>query len=317
MAITRTERFVIAMILALICAGVSLIIAQAQGPQPAAPVVQATSDCKTCHEDFYQQWQMGSHGQATIDQVFVDEWAKQGKPGACLVCHTTGYDATTGEYQAEGVSCQACHSPIPANHPTDNMPVDKSTDLCGRCHSNTQFALPNWQMSAHYQRNISCSVCHDPHATSLRAVAGQNIADDPSALCMNCHKDYAADFTHSSHGEAGITCVNCHMKADKSTSTFETAHKLPDHSFSPTLDTCSSCHARQMHSASDANAAQHTAENAAINPELNNVQPVAEEPQPVSPIGFAGVAGLLGLAAGMVFAPWLERTYDRINKHGG
>ena len=42
--------------------------------------------------------------------------------------------------------------------------------------------------------------------------------------------------------------------------------------------------------------------------ELASVTP---EPKPVSPVGFAGLAALIGLAAGMVLAPWLERFYHR------
>jgi hypothetical protein len=41
---------------------------------------------------------------------------------------------------------------------------------------------------------------------------------------------------------------------------------------------------------------------------------VASEPQSVSPLGFAGLAGLVGLAAGMVLSPWLERLMKKINK---
>jgi hypothetical protein len=46
--------------------------------------------------------------------------------------------------------------------------------------------------------------------------------------------------------------------------------------------------------------------------ELASVTP---EPNPVSPVGFAGLAVLIGLAAGMVLAPWLERFYLRAVKH--
>jgi hypothetical protein len=35
---------------------------------------------------------------------------------------------------------------------------------------------------------------------------------------------------------------------------------------------------------------------------------------PVSPVGFASMAGLLGLAGGMVLAPWLDRLYRRYMK---
>ncbi len=40
--------------------------------------------------------------------------------------------------------------------------------------------------------------------------------------------------------------------------------------------------------------------------------PVSAEPQPVSPVGFAIVAGLIGLAVGMVAAPWLEKVYRKV-----
>jgi hypothetical protein len=42
--------------------------------------------------------------------------------------------------------------------------------------------------------------------------------------------------------------------------------------------------------------------------------PVTPEPEPVSPVGFSALAGLLGLAGGMVLAPWLERWYRRTLK---
>jgi hypothetical protein len=39
---------------------------------------------------------------------------------------------------------------------------------------------------------------------------------------------------------------------------------------------------------------------------------VTAEPQPTSPFGFAIFAGLIGLAFGIVLAPWLERGLRRI-----
>ena len=36
-------------------------------------------------------------------------------------------------------------------------------------------------------------------------------------------------------------------------------------------------------------------------------------PQPVSPIGFALLAGLVGLAGGVVLAPWIERFQNRLD----
>jgi hypothetical protein len=42
---------------------------------------------------------------------------------------------------------------------------------------------------------------------------------------------------------------------------------------------------------------------------------VTPEPEPVSPMGFSALAGMIGLAGGMVLAPWLERWYRRTIKH--
>jgi hypothetical protein len=35
----------------------------------------------------------------------------------------------------------------------------------------------------------------------------------------------------------------------------------------------------------------------------------------VSPLGYSVLAALIGLAAGMVLAPWLERVYRAVVKH--
>ncbi len=253
----------------------------------------------------------------------------QGKPGACLVCHTTGYDPTTGKSDASSVSCTACHSPVPANHPTDKMPIDTTPDLCGKCHSDPRFSTQDWQLSAHYQRGMSCSVCHDPHTAGMKTIAGSTSASaDASALCENCHKDAMKNFPTSTHAEAGVTCVQCHLgfnigiKTGSSTD-FVSAHTAPDHSFMPTLATCTACHSNQMHAPGEAVVA------AAIKSEESGGTPtptptpvatpiplVTEQAAPVSPIGFSGLAGLLGLACGMVLSPWLEKWYHSMNKNG-
>jgi hypothetical protein len=38
---------------------------------------------------------------------------------------------------------------------------------------------------------------------------------------------------------------------------------------------------------------------------------VVATPKPASPLGFAVLAGLIGLAAGVVIAPWLERFQNK------
>jgi predicted CXXCH cytochrome family protein len=312
---SRIERLLIAIMFALLAAGITLIVASAQGSNPSPQTSDGTTDCAVCHTEFQMTWENGAHGKAGKDPVFVGEWTKQGKPGACLVCHTTGYDPATATYKADGVTCEACHGPVPADHPKTPMKVDRSPDLCGRCHSDTRFGWQNWKVSTHYQRGMDCATCHDPHSASLKKLAGPRTGkttDDVSALCINCHKEHSMNFPYTTHNQKGVTCVDCHVNHVENTD--RTAHTVPDHSFNASLNSCNTCHADQMHSGS-ASAINGTSA-PVVEPAIvaATETPVTAEPEPVSPIGFSALAGLLGLAGGMVLAPWLERWYQRTLK---
>ena len=99
----RIERFMIAIMFALFAAGITLVVANAQNVE-AKPVAQFTSNCTSCHTEFQMTWETGAHGQAGDDPIFLQEWENQGKPGACLVCHTTGYDPENATFLASGVT---------------------------------------------------------------------------------------------------------------------------------------------------------------------------------------------------------------------
>ncbi len=268
-----------------------------------------------CHPKFQDSWAAGAHGRATVDPIFEQSWASQGKPGACLVCHVTGYDPATATWRKDGVACEACHNPIPAEHvvnpATNPVPVDRSPDLCGHCHSDTRFGWDEWQISAHYQRNMSCTVCHDAHSAGLKTIViadGQALG--PSGLCINCHSEVSMNFPYSKHHQASVSCVDCHLRHLEENGSDET-HTMPDHSFNASLATCNACHADQMHSSTET-AAVPAAEMPA--PEITIGKSLAESPSPVSPFGFAGLAGLLGLAGGIaltVFASMLSARLTR------
>ena len=309
---SRIERLLIALMFALLAAGITLIVASAQeSVPPSAPT--SSSNCASCHTEFQMTWENGAHGKSGTDPIFLAEWEKQGKPGACLVCHTTGYDPATATYKEAGVTCESCHGPAPADHPKTPMPVDRSTDLCGRCHSDTRFGWQDWKVSTHYQRGMDCATCHDPHSASLKQVAGPRTAeksDEVSQLCINCHKEYSMNFSYTSHNKQGISCVDCHVKNLGNTD--RTAHTVPDHSFNASLASCNTCHADQMHKPTEVGNTAETASPASAQvPAEAQLASVAPEPAPVSPVGFSAMAGLIGLAGGMVLAPWLERWYRR------
>jgi len=122
------------------------------------------------------------------------------------------------------------------------------------------------------------------------------------------------DFSYTAHAQKDISCVDCHVKHLENGE--RTAHTVPDHSFNASLDSCNTCHAEQMHSPTEAIAPEGTTEPASAAPaEEMKLASVTPEPEPVSPIGFSALAGIIGLAGGMVLAPWLERWYHRTVKH--
>jgi len=301
-------RFLIGFLFAGLMAMLSLALVQAgpptQSDQPPQPPQPAQVECQICHAEFQAAWEKGAHGRTTSDPVFKEAWEAQGSPRQCLTCHTTGYDGATDTFGAEGVTCEACHSPIPANHPNDPMPADRSGKLCGSCHTETFF---EWQASKHRQTDLACLSCHDPHATNLKGKT-------PATLCMTCHRDRASNFAHSPHSQVGLTCADCHLGPLDQTGE---GHAARDHSFNVRLSTCNTCHAYQMHDPVEVHPDRPTPTAVPPDPMVSVERlSVSPEPSPVSPFGFAVLSGLIGLASGMILAPWLERWYRRMNNDG-
>lgn len=305
------ERVLIGTAFALLLAAATFVFVQAED-QPAASLQQASGDCMACHADFQGALSSGAHGHATNDPIFNQAWVDQGQPGACLVCHVTGYDPASGTWEQDGVACQACHSPVTPNHPEEPMPVDKTADLCGRCHSDARFGWQEWQTSNHFQRGMTCTVCHDPHTAALKTVEGLE-AQGPSGLCVNCHRDYNMEFPYSTHSQAGLQCVDCHLRHFGSSGDRD-VHTMPDHSFEANLESCTACHVEEMHSSTTGQTPAEPPVTELV-PTSGNGQ-VSEAPSPASPYGYASLAGLLGLAGGMVLAPWLGKAYRQISTKG-
>ncbi len=291
------RRVVLGVLFALPMAAFPIMLARATGsPQAQGGGPPA---CETCHAAFVDAWSQGAHGRAAQDPAFREAWQAQGRPSTCMGCHTTGYDPATGMWQGDGVRCEACHGPIANDHPAEPMPTDRSADLCGSCHLETRF---EWQVSKHRQVELACIGCHDPHATTLRA-------DSPSDLCAKCHRERASNFAHSAHSQQGLSCGDCHLGPTDSGP--GEGHAQRDHSFNVRLSTCNTCHVYQMHNPVQT---QPGAENAAQVMDLASTEAsgLSAEPSPVSPVGFATLAGLVGMATGMILAPWLERWYRRL-----
>jgi hypothetical protein len=266
------------------------------------PVTAQDTECQTCHKEFMETWLDGNHSKSVSDPIFLEAWEVEGKQGTCLTCHATGFDVTTGLYESGSVDCKACHSPIPAQHPAEPMPADRSGQLCGECHTETYF---EWQVSQHRQTDLTCVDCHDPHATWLKA-------DQASTLCANCHRGRSSNFAHTQHASEGLTCADCHL-GDLEGEIGEGRAKRA-HTFQVQLTTCNACHAFQMHDPVDVHVDPVESPPDAM--ASGDSTDVTESPDSVSPVGFAAITGLIGMASGMILAPWLERFYRRMNQEG-
>jgi predicted CXXCH cytochrome family protein len=165
---------------------------------------------------------------------------------------------------------------------------------------------------------MDCTTCHDPHSASLKKVSalltGGSATDEVSQLCINCHQENSMDFPYTEHHKKGVSCVDCHVNHLENED--RTAHTVPDHSFNANLQSCNTCHGQQMHGPTEAVAGQEVSAPLVTEPAVGEtLAAVTPEPDPASPIGFSVLAGMIGLAGGMVLAPWLERWYRHLSKH--
>ncbi len=275
------------------------------GVQASANPQEAPTDkdCQECHPAVVAVWETSHHGQAMSEPDFANAWNERGQPQECLPCHTTGYDANTGEWAADGIVCEACHSPLATNHPDQPMPTDRSVNLCGTCHQETVF---EWQVSHHRSADLTCVDCHGQHSTTLKG-------EDAQALCANCHSDRASGFAHSAHSLEGLMCADCHLSSTDGEA--GQGHAAVDHSFHVKLSTCNECHEYDMHEPIDVHANNPEQPS---DPQLDAMASAANlgvsvDPDPISPIYYALISALVGMAFGLLVAPWIERWYHRLD----
>ena len=223
--------------------GVAISLAQpvaaapSSAPQPQDGTTYAGSEtCAGCHKETHDTWSGTLHSQAFSSPIFQEDWVKQGSASACLECHTTGFDKTSGKFAEEGVTCESCHGPFQQGHPEKPMPITPDYTLCARCHKTT---TDEWRASKHGQINLNCEACHNPHSQAPRA-------DTINELCTNCHKDTGSSFTHGTHASSGLQCSDCHMATASHTSStgglFATGH-----TFAVGSEACINCHKDTVH----------------------------------------------------------------------
>lgn len=201
-------------------------------PQPITD-----EQCKECHLDISTEWTASPHANAYADPVFQERWSGLGKPGDCLVCHTTNFQASTNSYHVEGVSCEACHGQVETNHPPAVVQARGDAEFCGTCHTTT---LHEWRLTAHSTAGIGCTACHNPHNQKA-------LFDNPDQLCINCHSEDMERYLEDIHIQKDIGCVDCHALVIPPDPVPVDGIVPTGHTFTITPATCVACHTDALH----------------------------------------------------------------------
>lgn len=235
----RTKQISIGLTIGLIILSISTRLTQAASlPQEDDPITPAeVKDCGECHLDILNNWSGSPHAHAFDDPVFQERWQGMGTPGDCLACHTTNYQASTGEYTAEGVYCEACHGESVASHPPEVIPIRADTDYCGTCHTTT---MSEWRLTGHGTADVGCMDCHDPHNQN----ALFEVADE---MCLNCHEEEMGDYLNDMHIQKEIGCVDCHALVIPPDPIPDDGIVPTGHTFTVTQKTCVACHTDTLH----------------------------------------------------------------------
>lgn len=254
--------------------------------------------CGKCHEATHEFWQASLHGTAGSNSSFLDVWQEGGSQNECMACHSSGYDDEAGTWQHDSITCAACHGDNDGSHPDyAAMEINRDSDLCGQCHTETYH---EWSDSTHEHEGMACIDCHSPHTTGLKR---KNVVD----TCAACHKESAERFTKTTHADNGVDCSYCHMP--QLTDTAVGGDSLRGHLYTVSSETCANCHSDVMHLADSGTQSLNVPVMYKAD-SITEVTPVPEldEAAPdAGPSGYAVIAGLGGLGAGVLLSPWLDR----------
>lgn len=87
----------------------------------------------------------------------------------CQACHSDQYTKISSSVHAS-IQCENCHGPA-INHPSDppKLTIDKSRDLCLRCHADLPASLSGRSAIKgidpdKHNSGIECASCHNPHS---------------------------------------------------------------------------------------------------------------------------------------------------------
>jgi DmsE family decaheme c-type cytochrome len=128
----------------------------------------------------------------------------------------------TGVISAQSHVSAKPHATVSSQETAVNPADYVGSDTCATCHAteaNKFSSNPHAKLVLeHGGKGVTCESCHGPgkaHVESGGEAAKifQFSKASPKAIddrCLSCHAGGHANFERSSHGAAGVSCINCH-----------------------------------------------------------------------------------------------------------
>jgi hypothetical protein len=187
---------------------------------------------------------------SVIDSMIPGGQVKPSGLPDCRECHWEVYITWEESAHGQGLSCGQCHLGNQRdNHARTGHGAQGSPQQCMGCHT-TGYDPKNDTWS---EPNVHCTACHNP--PNPNHPKEPMPTDRSEALCGSCHIQARFEWQNSQHGQAGVTCVNCHnqhrtsLKAgrDNISEQCATCHETREDGFSSSIHathglSCGDCH---------------------------------------------------------------------------
>jgi len=104
-------------------------------------------------------------------------------------------------------------------------PEFAGSEMCATCHEEVAKGFaenPHVKMAQmHGANGVTCENCHGPGKEHAESADPSKIfnpskatAKEVDAKCLSCHRVDHANFQHSGHGDANVSCIGCHSIHD-------------------------------------------------------------------------------------------------------
>jgi DmsE family decaheme c-type cytochrome len=214
--------------------------------------------CAGCHEDYVKSFKTSVHGKTGDPKSPANN-------GACFSCHGDGTE------HAKAGGGKGVGGIINASPSNKTMSAEAKSAICLACHATTR-ELAFWEAGQHKKNDVSCSNCHNPHASRAgvndKMLRGSGMdygpykttaRQLPYETCIACHREQRAQILKPSHHpiiEGKIQCHNCHNPHGAMTPVMLRSENYQDlcltchtdkrgpfiHEHPPVQENCATCH---------------------------------------------------------------------------